>query len=242
MLLKGSDYRNLVRAALKVLDDEWQKAASRIISWLPKIKPSRKLFNFLSSEEGDKIRQCLEDDKNQLSVFERTIGWILYFYGLRGSDIANLQLGSIDWESDRICLTQSKTGYLLSLPLTAVVGNNLFDYITTRIPKVDGAGAVFVSDKPARSIRNKITYSVHKIFKTAGIRIEQGEKGVRVFRHHFVTHLLASGVLCEVVTKLAGHHSPESIKFYADADYDHLKECAVDISPYPINEKIFQEI
>ena len=94
----------------------------------------------------------------------------------------------------------------------------------------------------SHSITDRIKYSVLKIFKTAGIRIGQGEKGVRVFRHHFVTHLLSNGVLCEVVSRLAGHHSPESIKSYADADYEHLKECAVDISSYPVDARIFEAI
>lgn len=240
--LRGCDYRNLVRSALKAVDGGSKTSAARIISWLPGIKRSHRLFDFLSSEEGEAIRLCLEDEGNSLSFFERTVGWILYFYGLRGSDIANLQLKSIDWNKDMISLVQSKTGYPLSLPINAAVGNNLFDYITTRQPKVDGDGPVFTPTRRTGSIEHKIKYSVLKIFKTAGVRTGQGEKGVRVFRHHFVTHLLSSGVLCEVVSSLAGHHSPESIKFYADADYQHLKECAVDISAYPVDDRIFQAI
>lgn len=240
--LRGSDYKCLVRTALKAVGEEHKVSALKIISWLPKIKRSFRLFDFLSKDEGDKIRLCLENEGNTLSVFDRTIGWILYFYGLRGTDIADLQLSSIDWDKDRISLVQSKTGYPLTLPINAAVGNNLFDYITTRIPKVSGKGPVFVPSRRKRSVMDKIKYSVLKIFKVAGVRINEGEKGVRVFRHHFVTHLLSKGVLCEVVSKLAGHHSPESIKFYADADYQNLKECAVDISIYPVDDKIFQSV
>lgn len=240
--LRGADYRSLVRSALKAVDSDDKVTAKTIISWLPGIKRSRKLFDFLSAEEGDSMRRCLEDERNSLSTFERTVGWILYFYGLRGTDIADLQLSSIDWDNDRICLVQSKTGYPLAMPMNAAVGNSLFDYITTRLPKVCGPGQVFMPSKKDGILSHRIKYAVQKIFKTAGVRIDQGEKGVRVFRHHFVTHLLANGVMCEVVSRLAGHHSPESIKFYADADYEHLKECAVDISPYPIDEKIFQSV
>lgn len=240
--LRGSDYKCLVRTALKAAGEEYRASASKIISWLPKIKRSYRLFDFLSKDEGDKIRLCLENEENTLSVFDRTIGWILYFYGLRCTDIANLQLSSIDWDKDRISLVQSKTGYPLTLPINGAVGNNLFDYITTRIPKVSGKGPVFVPARRKRSVMDKIKYSVLKIFKVAGVRINEGEKGVRVFRHHFVTHLLSKGVLCEVVSKLAGHHSPESVKFYADADYQNLKECAVDISMYPVDDKIFQSV
>lgn len=236
---RGGDYRSLVCAALKSVSGNQQPSAKRILSWMPIIKRKRKIFEFLTPEEGASIRGALEDEGNCLSSFDRAVGWLLYFCGLRGTDIANLQLGSIDWENDRICLVQSKTGYPLTLPMNAAVGNSLFDYVTTRDPKVNGSGPVFVPKRPSGSVSERVTSAVARVFKTSGVRVDGGTKGVRVFRHHFVTHLLSNGVLCEVVTRLAGHHSPESIKFYADADYEHLRECAIDISAYPVDDRIF---
>jgi len=70
--------------------------------------------------------------------------------------------------------------------------------------------------------------------------MDGGAKGLRVFRHHFVTCLLTKGVECEVVSSLVGHQSPESLKPYVDADIEHLKECSIDISSYPVNLNIFE--
>lgn len=51
--------------------------------------------------------------------------------GLRLSDIRQLTLDQIDWESATISIIQSKTKAPLSLPLTHEVGNALIDYLSS---------------------------------------------------------------------------------------------------------------
>lgn len=237
--VRGRDYCNLVRAVLKRVDGEASSAAKTTLSFLPSIKKGRKNYQFITSNEAKKIRECLEDEHNALSPGERAIGWTLYFYGLRGTDIASMQFGNIDWEHDCISLVQSKTGYPLSLPLNAAVGNAIFDYATKSRPQ-SKEKTVFVTSRRPYDKYQQLGGIVDKIFRIAEIRTDGGTKGIRVFRHHFVTHLLGCGIECDVVSSLVGHHSPESIKPYADADYEHLRECAIDISIYGVTPNIFE--
>lgn len=137
-----------------------------------------------------------------------------------------------------ITLIQSKTDYPLTLPLNAVTGNSLFDYITTERAESD-IKTIFVPQKSPNAPYKKISNIVRKIFRCAHVRDKEGNKGIRLFRHHFVTYLLSCGVECSVVSSLTGHMSPESLKFYADADYNHLKECALDISSYIVSSNFF---
>ncbi len=102
-----------------------------------KFQKHTRIWNFFQKEESDCIRKCLENPNNTLSLKERTIGWLLYFYGLRGSDITAMRFDNIDWRKDMITLIQSKTDYPLTLPLNAVTGNSLFDYITTERAESD---------------------------------------------------------------------------------------------------------
>ena len=45
-----------------------------------------------------------------------------------------MTLGSIDWDRDLIYVKQQKTEFPLELPLTAVVGNAIYDYLTSEPP------------------------------------------------------------------------------------------------------------
>ncbi|WP_163219629.1 tyrosine-type recombinase/integrase [Bacteroides sp. 224] len=236
--IRGVGYLGHIRALMKTLKLREPKVADYILNFLPKIPKAYKNLEFLSKDESDRIRKCLENPDNTLSLKERTIGWLLYFYGLRGSDITAMRFDNIDWRKDMITLIQSKTDYPLTLPLNAVTGNSLFDYITTERAESD-IKTIFVPQKNPNAPYKKIAYIVQKIFRCAHVRDKGGSKGVRLFRHHFVTYLLSCGVECSVVSSLTGHISPESLKFYADADYEHLKECSLDISSYIVPSNLF---
>ena len=54
------------------------------------------------------------------------------------------------------------------------------------------------------------------------------------------TSLLANEVASPVISSILGHTSPESVNPYVDADIEHLRECALDISDYPIAEEVFE--
>lgn len=235
--IRGRDYCNLVRTVLKRIEEESSSAKS-ILGFLPSIKNGNKNYQFMTSGEVKKIRECLEDEYNSLSKCERAIGWILYFYGLRGTDIAAMEFSNIDWEHDRINLIQSKTGYPLFLPLNAAVGNAIFDYTTESRPQ-SNTKTIFVTSRRTHNQYHQLGDIVEKLFRIAEIRANGGSKGIRIFRHHFVTHLLGCGIECEVVSTLVGHQSPESIKPYVDADYEHLRECAIDISMYSVSPNLF---
>lgn len=122
---RGVGYLGHIRALMKILRLRETKQADYILNFLPKIPKTYKNLEFLSKEESDCIRKCLENPNNTLSLKERTIGWLLYFYGLRGSDITAMRFDNIDWRKDMITLIQSKTDYPLTLPLNAVTGNSL---------------------------------------------------------------------------------------------------------------------
>jgi site-specific recombinase XerD len=118
-----------------------------------------------------------------------------------------MRFDNIDWRKDIITLIQSKTDYQLTLPLNAVTGNSLFDYITTERAESD-INTIFIPSKNPHTPYKKIANIVMKIFNCAHVRDKGGCKGVRLFRHHFVTYLLSCEVECSVVSSLTGHMSP----------------------------------
>ena len=67
--------------------------------------------------------------------------------GLRTGDVSNLQFGNLDWEHNRLTLTQHKTGLPLTLPLLEDVGLAIIDYLKFGRP-ASNSDAVFLSHKP----------------------------------------------------------------------------------------------
>lgn len=236
--IRGKDYCSLIKVVLKTAVQLYGEPVQRILAALPAIKSGNKNFQYLTPEESMKIRECLEGKDSALTHLERGIGWMLYFWGLRGTDITGLKPENIDWKRDRIHLIQSKTGQPLTMPMNAAVGNELFDYITTEKTKSDAKTVLVTKSRPYGELKH-LGGIVKKIFIEAGVRTEGGTRGLRVLRHHLVTYLLSHGVECDVVSAIVGHSSPESVKPYVDADIEHLRECSVCVAEYPVSDKLF---
>ena len=116
------------------------------------------------------------------------------YTGLRSCDILGLTLDAIDWGRDLIYITQQKTKIPLELPLTAVVGNSIYDYLTQERPCAESR-YIFVSQhKPYERLKNGSMGNVAvKIFKASGIRQLKGDrKGLHVFRHYGESYIMGS--------------------------------------------------
>jgi site-specific recombinase XerD len=237
-VIRRGSYCHLVKMVLGTVVDKHRESAWRIIRLLPKIREPRKLFDYLLPEESRKVYDCLKNEQSSLSHLERAVGWIVYFVGLRGTDIASMSMQNIDWKHERIHLVQSKTGVPLNLPLNAAMGNSLFDYITVERPPVDSEKIFFHATRPHTEFQ-EIGSIINKVFDAAGVRAQGRARGIRVMRHHLVTSLLAKGTDCATVSSIVGHKNEESLHPYVDTDIEHLKTCAISIERYPVDNRVF---
>lgn len=70
--------------------------------------------------------------------------------------------------------------------------------------------------------------------------MEYGDrKGTYTFRHHLASSLLENGISRPVISQTLGHTSPESVNCYLKTDFTHFKECALDITKFPVSEEVF---
>ena len=151
-------------------------------------------------------------------------------------------MNSIDWSEDLIRVKQQKTDVPLELPLTAIVGNAIFVYITTERPKTELAEIFLSQGRPYRALRSKSFSNVaDKIMKAASIRQENGSRrGFHIFRHHLATALLGNGIPQPVISRTLGHTSPGSLDAYLSADFPHLKECSLSVERFPLRKEVIQ--
>ena len=225
----------------RYLSESGNSEARRILHYIPLMRFARKNIDYLTDEEILSIREALVNANNGLLLKDRAIGRLLLHTGMRGIDIARLQLSSIDWEMDQISIIQSKTGQPLQLPLLPVVGNAIYDYCLNERP-VSESPYIFLRDNAPHPelTTDGIAHSVKKIMAAAGIRQEKGRRqGTHIFRHHLAVTMLASGIPQPVITETMGHIAPESLSSYLYADIKHLRECALSVEAFPMSKEVF---
>jgi len=239
--LQGHTYRKSATALLKACLSIESKACQRAMSFLPKTRSSRKNIQYLTTEETTRVRNALDSSSGALSLRDRAIGKLAVFTGLRSSDIAALELDSVDWENDRIRIRQQKTENPLDLPLTATVGNAIYDYLTTERPSVNDPAMFLTSIGSIKGLsKGNMWHVSERIMKAAGIRRSHGDrKGLHIFRHHMATTLLGNEISQVIISRTLGHSSPNSTESYLSADFVHLKSCALSISRFPVSEGVF---
>lgn len=214
---------------------------SRMLSYLPALPHVKKNVQYLTKEEMWRIKSVLEKDTT-LSLKNKAICLLALYTGMRSSDICSLTFKSIDWDNDLIRIKQQKTDAALVLPLRAVVGNAIFDYITKERPK-SSADTIFLTvNAPYRRLHSSNLNAICvSIMGKAGIRQNPGDrKGMHLFRHNLATSLLGYGVEQPIISSTLGHQSPSSLAPYLSADFTHLKECALNIERFPVRKEVFQ--
>jgi len=241
--LKGHSHRKCISAFFKVCIPLNQDACRKVLSLLPATREARKNIQYLTPQETQYFLDAMDDMSNSLTLRDRAIGKLAYYTGFRCCDIASMELASIDWECDLIKIKQQKTEVPLELPLTAIVGNSIYDYLTNERPPFD-CPILFLTQKgPYRGMdSSSIGRVAARIMEEAGIRQSKGDrKGFHIFRHHFATTLLNNDVPQAVISDTLGHAAPESVEAYLSADFVHLKGCALSIARFPVSEGVFAD-
>ena len=229
-----------VEYGLKACLPHYGKSVERIIAYLPSIPNIRKNIQYLTEKELTAIRHTLEND-GTISLQDKAIITLAMYTGLRGCDISALTLDNFDWEHDLIKITQAKTGQPLTLPLRAVVGNIVFDYLLHERPKCMEPYVFLTVRVPYRRLHTgNLDAICSKVMRKAGIRQGENErKSIHLFRHHVATALLQAGVQQPVISAALGHASPDSLDRYLSAEFKRLKECSLSIEAFPVRKDIF---
>jgi integrase len=181
-----------------------------------------------------------DDGIEKLTLRDKAIISVAMYTGMRGSDIAKMCVSDIDWRRDKMTLTQSKTGAPLTLPLRAVVGNAIFDYIKHERINKETINNLFVNTHcPGKTLEiRSIGAIATRFLAKLNIRTNGGERGVRIFRHYIASKLLENGAQVRIISDILGHLSPESINPYIDADLEHLRECGLSIEMLPLGKEV----
>lgn len=212
----------------------------RIEMFIPKFHSGRKTIQYLTLDESNKFRAALNAGDNGLSYKERAIGSVIFYTGMRGSDISGLLLDSIDLNHRTISFEQEKTGNPVVLPLSTIVGNAIYDYCSIERPHTDNQHLFLCDTAPYNKLgKGGIEWAVTKVMAAAGIRQNKGDrKGGHIFRHHAASTMAAANIPSPVISTTLGHSSPKSLDAYLYTDMNHIRGCALSLAKYPLAKEV----
>ena len=238
-LRKGCSYKKNISAVFKAGLNWKEPQCQRILNFLPLLRETRKNIQYLTQDEIRLLRAAVESSR--FFARNKAVILLLLFTGLRGCDIAGLTFSSIDWEKERILVEQQKTSMPVEIPLSAVVGNAIYDYLEQERPDTGNLRLFLTETHPFSPISAQgIANIVSKACRLAGIRQNPGDrKGTHIFRHNLASSMLENGVPQPVITQTLGHTAPDSLEPYLRADFVHLKECALSIEDFPLAGEVF---
>jgi len=242
MIALSDQYRKEVAAIFKSDLGNHTADARRILAYLPRTRNKRKNIAYLQPEEVANIHDAIGDGvSGKLSLRNRAIGTLLYYTGLRACDIANLTFPDIDWDKDEIRLVQAKTDATLALPLSPVVGNALYDYMTMERPESADPHVFLGARRPYDPMTAGAMWDASShVYDAARIRQEKGERrGTHLFRYNAATTFISNGIPRPVASAVLGQENPSSLDYYTFADFAHLRECALGIGDFPAREGVF---
>ena len=236
-------YKKPITAVLKACMPGFP-LCGKLLSYLPVLRPNHRNVQYLIDEEVARVKEVLADTGSVISLRDKAIITIALYTGLRSSDIAGMMMDSIDWNNDLLHIRQQKTEVPLTLPLSEVVGNAIFDYINNERPESEHEYVFISKTRPFGKLTNvAICGIVQKVMKAAEIRQKPGDRqGLHVFRHHVATALLGNGVARPVISSVIGHTSPNSLDPYLSADFPHLKNCAISVERFPVADNVFASL
>ncbi|MCU6708086.1 tyrosine-type recombinase/integrase [Paenibacillus sp. J5C_2022] len=157
---------------------------------------------------------------------------------LRCSEVAALTLDAFNWHGNYVTIRNTKNGSERNLPIPAMMGNALVEYLTLARPKTS-CRTLFVRFSHQRGepmgcsqIRNVVRRNSAK----AGL--EDHACGTHILRRTAATKLYNAGNSLKLTADILGHESLDSTTHYVKTDIARLLSVA---SPWPGGERNVRE-
>ena len=158
---------------------------------------------------------------------DRSILEVLYATGCRVTELVNLDLHDVDFETGTALVTGKGNKQRLvptgSYALDAIAVW-LEDRLAIRRPGGD-SGALFLTVRGNRMSRQTIWRIVDKAGRTAGM--DKDLLSPHVLRHSCATHMVEGGADLRTVQEMLGHASISTTQVYTRVSPEHLREVVI---------------
>ncbi len=219
-------YNGRIRKFLIYLGEQNLLQNRMLFAALPHISSAReKIIITLTDEEQVTFFDRIQGP--EISLRDKAILLLGRRLGMRGKDIIELTVSSIDWKQESIRFVQSKTQVELVLPLTEDVGNAIYRYLTEDRPETE-SDSLFIRERapfegPSRNICREAMNSAVPERNVSG-------SGFHVLRKTRATELLENNVDMNSVSEILGHTSNNTVMTYLSLDEKNMRRCGLSLS------------
>ena len=185
------------------------------------------LPRYISVED---VRQVVQscDTGQPIGLRDHAILLLLAQLGLRASDIVNMLVTDIDWDSATV-LVRGKSRKVSRLPLPQDVGDAILQYLEAGRARDTACEQLFLCVMaPYRplSAPSIVSGIVRAAIVRSGINTPP-YSGAHLLRHSAATGWLRDGISLDTVSTILRHNSADMTMHYAKIDIEALRELAV---------------
>lgn len=167
------------------------------------------------------------DTRDPLGRRDRAILEFLYATGCRVTELVDLDLHDIDFETSTAIVTgKGRKQRLVPIGSYAerAIGEWLPDRMVFRVPETD-PGALFLTVRGNRLSRQTIWRIVRRYGSSVGV--PQDRLSPHVLRHSAATHMVEGGADLRTVQEMLGHVSLSTTQVYTKVSPEHLREIVI---------------
>lgn len=186
---------------------------------MPKIE--KKLPSFLTIEEVDKLLDI--DLNNAYDYRNKAMLETLYGTGIRISELINLKLSDIDFDSDLIRIF-GKGNKERIVPFNDINKKYLLEYINIyrkELLKKKQSEYVFINSLSSNISRQGFFKILKELVIKSGINKNVSP---HILRHSFATHLLNNGADLRIIGELLGHSDLSTTQIYTEVLNEKIKK------------------
>lgn len=185
------------------------------------LKTSKKIAMPFSEDEIDQVLRSENFSSNYLGILQRTLIALLYFTGMRRSELIGLSSSDFDRHAGVLKIWGKRNKQRI-VPILPEMQAQLEDYLCAK--KEEGfasEGTLLVSVKGKKLSPEFVYKTVNDYFKGISTKLK---KSPHMLRHSFATHLLDRGADLNSIKELLGHTSIASTQVYTHSSLSQIQE------------------
>ena len=183
--------------------------------------PKKVQIPFSRTEVVDVIENLREIDDFE-SLRDLAVVELLYGTGMRRAELADLTLGSVDFEQKSLRVIGKRNKERI-IPLLPSVVQTLRQYLSARseVANDQPSSPLLVTKKGLKIYSTLVYRIINRYFSEVSDKLKTSP---HILRHSFATHLLNQGADLNVVKELLGHASLASTQVYTHNSIQALKD------------------
>jgi len=182
------------------------------------LKTKKRLPSFVRQEEMDDLLNQIQFSDSFSDQRDKLLLYILYFTGIRLSELINLKDRDVSENSIRVLGKRNKER---DVPITPFLKKEILNYLKTRqLSFEETIGNLLVTNK-GQKLYEKFVY--RKVKHYLSLVTTQKDKSPHVLRHTFATQMLNNGADLNAIKEILGHSDLTATQVYTHNSLEKLK-------------------